>query len=298
LYTPNNELYRYFDPQYSSLYTWSSMGTSSYHGVQLAMHHQETHGLQFDFYYTLSKSIDLGSDAERTGPSTESIGGSGGYYSGSGGYFSQIINVFNPKGNRGVSDFDVHHAITGNMIGGLPFGRGKLIGSNTNRLTNSLIGNWTVTGLTHWTSGLPFSSIDGIGWSTDWADQSWNVAVQAIPSGGHSHDRYGQPNAFKNPASAGSAGYLRPPYAGESGQRNFYRGDGYFSVDGGVTKVLALTEKQELKFAWETFNATNSVRFDPASITNNPYGSPTTYGEYNALLTQGRRMQLSLRYSF
>jgi len=296
LYTPNDQLYRYFDPQYSSLYVWSSMGTSSYHGLQLAMHHQESHGVQFDLYYTLSHSIDLGSDAERTGPSSESIGGAGGYYSGSGGYFSQIINVYNPKGNRGVSDFDVRHAITANLIGGLPFGRGKLIGSNANRLMNAIIGDWTLTGLTHWTSGLPFGAIDGIGWSTDWADQSWVVKTGPITSGGHKHDLNGQPNAFASQSTALSN--IRPPYAGETGQRNDYRGDGYFSIDGGLTKVLSLTEKQELKFAWETFNATNSVRFDPASISSNPYGSPGSYGEYTALLTQGRRMQLSLRYSF
>ncbi len=296
LYTPNNELYRYFDPQYSSLYTWSSMGTSSYHGLQLAMHHQESHGLQFDLYYTLSHSIDLGSDAERTGPSTETIGGSGGYYGGAGGYFSQIINVYNPKGNRAVSDFDVRHSITANTIGALPFGRGKLIGSNANKLTNAAIGNWTVTGLTHWTSGLPFGGIDGIGWSTDWADQSWVVNTAAISSGGHKHDVHGLPNAFASQAQA--LANIRPPYAGETGQRNEYRGDGYFSVDSGLSKVVDISEKQELKFAWETFNATNSVRFDPASISNNPYGSPGSYGEYTALLTQGRRMQLSLRYSF
>jgi|CZKL01.1.fsa_nt_gi hypothetical protein len=66
--TPDNQLYRYFDPQYSSLYVWSSMGTSSYHGLQLALHQQASHGLEFDAYYTFAKSLDLGSDAERAGP--------------------------------------------------------------------------------------------------------------------------------------------------------------------------------------------------------------------------------------
>lgn len=296
LYTPNSELYRYFDPQYSSLYTWSSMGTSSYHGLQLAMHHQESHGLQFDLYYTLSHSIDLGSDTERSGPSSEITGGNGGYYGGAGGYMSQIINVYNPKGNRGSSDFDVRHSISANTIGALPFGRGKLIGANAGKLLNAAIGDWTVTGLTHWTSGLPFSGVDGIGWSTDWADQSWVVNTAAITSGGHRHDVHGLPNAFGSQEQA--LANIRPPYAGEAGQRNAYRGDGYFSVDGGLSKIVDIAEKQELKFAWETFNATNSVRFDPASISDNPYGSPGSYGEYTALLTQGRRMQLSLRYSF
>jgi hypothetical protein len=284
--TPTADTFRYFDPQYSSLYVWSSMGTSSYHGGQIALHQSQVHGMQFDAYYTLAKSIDLGSDAERTGPTASTFGG----------YFSQIINVYNPKGNRGPSDYDVRHAVTINAIGALPFGKGRLIGANFNRWAEAFLGGWNVTGLTHWTSGLPFSSIDGLGWNTDWADQSWNVASGPIPSGGHGHDAGGQPNAFKSQQQA--INNIRPPYAAETGERNFYRGDGYFSVDTGLAKVLSITERQQFKFAWETFNATNSVRFDPASISNNPYGNPGSYGRYTALLTQGRRMQLSMRYSF
>ncbi len=284
--TPDNQLYRYFDPQYSSLYVWSSMGTSSYNGLQFALHQQETHGFQFDGYYTLSKSIDLGSDTERTGPTATSFGG----------YSSQIINVYNPKGNRGPSDYDVRSAVTVNATGALPFGRGRAFAANVNRLTDLFIGGWTLNGLTHWTSGLPFSSIDGLGWNTDWADQSWNVATTPIRSGGHSLDSGGQPNAFKDQSAAITN--IRPPYASETGERNYYRGDGYFSIDTGLSKTFAVTERHQFKFSWETFNATNSVRFDPATISNNPYGNPGSYGRYTSLLTQGRRMQFSMRYSF
>jgi hypothetical protein len=290
--TSNNTCYRFFDPQYSSLYAWSSMGTSSYNGAQLALHQQTIHGMQFDAYYTLSKSIDLGSDTERSGPTATSFGG----------FSSQIINVYNPKGNRGPSDYDVRHAVTINAIGALPFGRGRLIGANLNRVADTFIGGWNLTGLTHWTSGLPFSSIDGLGWNTDWADQSWNVATGAIRSGGHQHDTLGQPNAFPNQTGISSTSpalsNLRPPYASETGNRNNFRGDGYFSIDTGLSKVLAFTERQQLKFAGEVFNTINSVRFDPASINNDPWFGGATYGEYTQLLTQGRRMQLSLRYSF
>jgi hypothetical protein len=288
--SPNNEQFRYFDPQYSSLYVWSSIGTSSYNGLQLALHQQTTHGVQFDAYYTLSKSIDLGSDAERNGP-TEGTANSP-----TTSFFSQIINVYNPRGNRGPSDYDVRNAVTINAIGALPFGRGRWLGSGVNRLTDAFIGGWNLTGLTHWTSGLPFSSVDGLGWNTDWADQSWNVATGPIQSGGHTHDSGGQPNAFRNQTAA--IANIRAPYAGESGERNFYRGDGYFSIDGGLSKTLSVTERQQFKFAAEAFNVTNSVRFDPASVSNNPYGNPTSYGRYTALLTQGRRLQMSLRYSF
>ncbi|MGA3133201.1 MAG: TonB-dependent receptor [Terracidiphilus sp.] len=290
--TSNNTCYRFFDPQYSSLYAWSSMGTSSYNGAQLALHQQTVHGVQFDAYYTFSKSIDLGSDTERTGPTATSFGG----------FSSQIINVYNPRGNRGPSDFDVHHAVTINAIGALPFGRGSLIGGNANRLVDAFIGGWGLSGLTHWTSGLPFSGIDGLGWNTDWADQSWNVTTGPIPSGGHHPDSLGQPNAFPNQtgiaSSSAALGNIRPPYAAETGNRNNYRGDGYFSIDTGLSKVFSITERQQVKFAAEMFNTTNSVRFDPATINNDPWFGGSTYGEYSALLTQGRRMQMSLRYSF
>lgn len=281
-----NECYRFFDPQYSSLYAWSSMGTSSYNGLQVAVHQQTVHGMQFDAYYTFSKSIDLGSDAERSGPTATGFGG----------YSSQIINVYNPRGNRGPSDYDVRHAVTLNAIGALPFGRGRLIGANMNPVVDALIGGWSLSGLTHWTSGLPWSSVDGLGWNTDWADQSWNVATAAIQSGGHQSDGNGEPNAFKSQASAVSD--VRPPYAGETGERNFYRGDGYFSIDTGVSKTFSITERNQVKFSAETFNTTNSVRFDPATINNDPYFGASVYGEYTSLLTQGRRMQFSLRYSF
>jgi hypothetical protein len=285
--TPANDSFRYFDQQYSSLYVWSSIGTSSYHGGQFALHHTSSHGIQFDAYYTLSKSIDLGSDTQRTGPSQNYATGSS---------FSQIINVYKPSGNRGVSDFDVRHALTGNVVAALPFGRGALIGSSSSKLVDALIGHWTMTGLTHWTSGLPFSSVDGLGWGTDWADQSWNVATGPIASGSHHYTTGMEPNAFQNQAKA--IANLRAPYPGEAGERNFFRGDGYFSVDSGIFKVFPITEKHQLKFSWEIFNLTNSVRFDSASISNNPFGNPGSYGQFTALLTQGRRMQGALRYSF
>ena len=91
---------------------------------------------------------------------------------------------------------------------------------------------------------------------------------------------------------------VRPPYAAETGNRNNYRGDGYFSIDTGISKIFSVTERQQFKFAAEAFNVTNSVRFDPSSVVNDPYFGASTYGQYTALLTQGRRMQFSLRYSF
>ncbi len=57
---------------------------------------------------------------------------------------------------------------------------------------------------------------------------------------------------------------IRLPYPGEAGQRNNFRGDGYFDVDTGLNKSWRIREYRSLKFAWEVYNVTNTVRFDPA----------------------------------
>jgi hypothetical protein len=275
-------LYRYFDPQYSSFYAWSSIGSSSYHAMQLSLHHPMKNNVQFDLNYVFAKSMDLGSDAERG-------------YLGAGQLFSALINSWNVRGNRGPSDFDVRHVITGNFVVALPFGRGAAFGSGVNRALDTLIGGWTLSGLAHWTSGLPFSTIDGLGWGTNWASQSYNVLTGPVATGGHNSNA-GNPNVFKNQTLA--LANTRAPFPGEAGQRNILRGDGYFSIDAGVSKVFRITERQNLKFAFESFNVTNSVRFDPNSISNNPFGSASSFGNYSALLTRPRVVQISLRYAF
>lgn len=278
----SDPLYRYFDSQYSSFYAWSSIGSSSYHAMQLSLHHPMKNNVQFDLNYAFAKSMDLGSDAERG-------------YLGAGQLFSALINSWNVRGNRGPSDFDVRHVITGNFVVALPFGRGAAFGSGVNRALDTLIGGWTLSGLAHWTSGLPFSTIDGLGWGTNWASQSYNVLTGPVATGGHNSNA-GNPNVFKNQTLA--LANTRAPYPGEAGQRNILRGDGYFSIDAGLSKVFRITERQNLKFAFESFNVTNSLRFDPNSISNNPFGSASSFGNYSALLTRPRVVQISLRYAF
>jgi hypothetical protein len=83
----------------------------------------------------------------------------------------------------------------------------------------------------------------------------------------------------------------RLPYPGEAGQRNNFRRDGYFGAD---AKPFKITESQLLRFGWEVFDLSNSVRFNAVS------GSLVsgTFGNYTSTLTTSQRMQFSLRYSF
>ncbi|HVP13149.1 MAG TPA: TonB-dependent receptor, partial [Phycisphaerae bacterium] len=90
---PSNWKPHFWQDQFSTLYVLSSVGTSYYDAGQLTLRHPMSHGLQLDFAYTYSHSIDLGSDAER---GTLRNGGA----------FSYILDTWKPQYNRSASDFD------------------------------------------------------------------------------------------------------------------------------------------------------------------------------------------------
>ncbi|PYX63668.1 MAG: hypothetical protein DMG74_16055 [Acidobacteria bacterium] len=278
--------FNFFDPQWSSLYAWRSVGNSAYHGAQFSLRHAMTHGLQFDLNYTFSKSIDVGSNAERINQ-----------FEG-GGFASQIINSWSPKQLRAVSDFDTRHQINTNWVYELPVGHARAYGSGMSGWENALVGGWQLSGLLRWSSGLPFTIGPGLGfWGTNWELTSAAILNGPRPTTG-TFTVNGNPNMFKDPATAiKSFRYSEP---GESGQRNELRGPGIFGIDLGIGKSWKITESQAVKFSWEVFNATNSVRFDAAGSANNngQISNSTSFGNYSQTLSQKRVMQFALRYSF
>jgi len=276
--------FNYWDDQFSSLYAWRSIGNSAYNGMQLTLRHAMSSGLQFDFNYTFSKSFDIGSNAERI---NEFEGG---------GFFSQVINSWSPKQLRSVSDFDMKHQINSNFVYELPFGKGRHFGSGMNKFAEGVLGGWSLSGIVHWTSGLPFTMGSGAGWSTNWQLEGSAVQTGATGKIGVFRDSSGNPNMFKNPTQA--LGAFRFPYPGESGERNNLRGPGYFEIDDGLYKTWKVTERQALKFAWETFNVTNSPRFDAAQGAYNFNLTSGIFGAYTNTLSVPRVMQFSARYEF
>ena len=273
--------YHFFSPQFNSLYAWRSIGVSSYHGMLVSLRHRLASGLQFDFNYTLSKSMDMGSDAERI---TE-WGGLGGV----------IINAWSPRQKYGLSDFDARHQINANWTYELPVGRGKRWGGSWNGFLNALAGGWAISGLARWANSYPTSIGSGYTWATNWQLSSNAVQIGPMPATGTYMDAEGDPNLFKDPTQANKA--FRMAFAGESGQRNNIYGPGYFGIDGGVSKAWQLAEGHNLKFSWEVFNTTNSVRFDGATATTSLDAGPS-FGKYGQTVTNKRVMQFALRYEF
>jgi hypothetical protein len=289
--------FQYYQPQFSSLYGWQTRGNSSYNGLQLSLRHAMSSGLQFDLNYTYSKSIDVGSNAERVN----------GFESGGVAYNSQVINAFSPNLWRALSDFDTTHQINANFIFDLPFGRGRHWGGGSNGAVNAIFGGWTLSGLARWTTGFPFSVLAGNGWATNFELEGTSFVQGPKPKTGVFRDQDGDPNVFQDAINLGCTCFpgdgfnktFRATYAGEAGQRNNFRGPGYFGIDGGLAKSWTFKEDKMLRFSWEVFNVTNSVRFDAAgSLPNEDLVDNTSFGKMNAELTQPRVMQFALRFVF
>lgn len=281
---------QFWSSQFSSLYAWSSIGTSSYNGLQVTLRHPSGHGLTTTLNYTFSKSLDMGSGAERSNEfSTDAYGGAG------------IQNSWKPKLNKAVSDFDTRHLLTFNWVYALPVGKGKALLGNANRVVEAVIGNWQWSGLSRWASGLPFSVYEP-GFTTNWQLEGGGVVTAPVKVSRHILNGVPQvfagnlANTINNGVYTGTP--IRLPYPGEAGQRNEFRGDGYFDIDSSLAKTWNLPNNIKLKFAGEVYNVGNDVRFDCSPLNLNGNLTQGTFGNYGGTLSTYRRMQFGLRIDY
>lgn len=284
----------FIHPQYGSLLTYSTMGTSDYNGGYVSVRKRFSADVAFDFNYTLSKAFDNGSGLE---------GGGGPNFEG------RILNALNPDGSRSVSDFDIRHNFNANYLVGLPIGKGKRFLRNTSSFVDALIGGWQLTGVWRYQSGLPINIREAAGRNAVAAQQP-SRAVRARPIESSPGDVNGRPNLFSDPVYAYQS--LRNARPGEEGDRNVFRLPHYTTIDMGLGKSFRMpySEQHSLQFRWEVFNVTNSQPFGGDGIdlsVNQDPGSSTPaaqWGQFTQSATPtgetrpGRVMQFALRYSF
>jgi hypothetical protein len=271
--------------QFTSMYGWSSVGTSNYNALQTSLRKQFSHDVEFEFNYTYSKSIDITSAAARVG-----------YNQGLNG--SQLVNAFSPNQNRAVSDFDATHQVNANWRVDLPFGKGQALARNAGGVLDAVIGGWQIWGLARWTSGFPFSVGSGQAWATDW-NYSGLATMISRPRTGAFAQPDGSVSVFADPVSARNG--FDFTYPGQSGTRNALRGPGFASWDMSLTKRWKLPwEGHTLQFRGEVFNVANLHRFNAQSVSSayTLQQLPSSFGDYTSLLTQPRVMQFALRYEF
>ncbi|GAB4365435.1 MAG: hypothetical protein OHK0021_09090 [Bryobacter sp.] len=268
-----------FNPQFSALSAWSSIGTGSYHALQVTAR-KRFRDLTADFNYTWSKSIDMASRAENSGT-----------------FAGFMQNPFNPRQFRAVSDYDQRHIYNAYIVWDLPFGKGKRFGSSVGTLLDGFIGGWTISPTWQMATELP-TSVFGTGvWPTN-----WNVTSRAVPRNGGipapvpEKTKTGtSPNLFSDPAAARA--YFDYSLPGESGPRNVLRQDGTFNINLALAKRIKMPflEGHSIQIRAEAYNLTNAVRFIDPNIN---LTQPANFGRYQTQANTPRQMQFAFRYDF
>jgi TonB dependent receptor len=286
---PQRTGYVLFQPQFNSLSTWFSSGSSSYHSLQVTVR-RSAGPATFAANYVLSRGRDSGSTAENY----DVIFGAPGT--------DQVQNAFRPKAGYADSNFDLRHNFNAEGVIDLPFGRGQRFAGNSSGVVNQLIGGWAFGNIWRLRSGFPLSITNGLVFPTNPLNQGPATVVGRLNTHITRNGAFGLPNLFSDPVAAlRQVFYTRP---GEIGSRNAIRGPGAFTTDLSLHKrfLLPWGENHRLDFQAAAFNAFNNVNFSTVFFNSNlRIDSGQTFG--NLTGTSGprggsREVELAVRYEF
>ena len=236
--------------QFSENTFYTNPGFSSYNGLLMTLQKNFSQGLQFDFNYTFAHSIDNFSFFANSQGDT-GIDGIG-----------LVCDYIRPRECRASSDFDVRHYITADAAYELPFGRGKLFFDSSSRLVSETIGGWSVSGITTWHTGYPWSDVSNafVASYSNNAPGLFTGSNKSVIAAQITKLAGGGVNIFKNNVAASSG--FTGPVGFVIGPRNSLRGPRFFNADLGLAKTFPIVgERVNLKFRADAFNALNHPNF-------------------------------------
>jgi hypothetical protein len=266
------------NPLFDRVRHTSTDANSFYNALQLGFTRRWDRGLQFEFNYSWSRSVDDASAYRRS--FTNSVADVPPYY-------------YDREMERGLSNFHIAHTAVFGYTWDLPSPRGGGAAA-------ALLRNWRTAGLVTVSSGYPFS-----------VNVSFDIANNTVREG-HRPDLV--PGASNNPVLGGPDRYFdvsafelqEPGYLGNLG-RNTLIGPGYASVDAMLVRRLALNDRQGLELRLEVFNLLNRANFAAPQnsgtggviLFNNASGVPVGNAA-TIFSTAGaaRQLQLGIRWTF
>jgi outer membrane receptor protein involved in Fe transport len=271
------------NPLYASLTAYQWGANSNYNALQVTLKHRSASGLQFQAFYTYSKSIDEKSTIAG-GDSRQEV--------------TTILNPLNLAGDRGLSAFDARQNFVFTTTYPFPF-------KFQNKLVGAVLSGWTINGIGTFRTGEPFTarvntngSQNGDRWSPD--RPNLNAGFSPNPTSGVSKgcaalaagtplgtpDHWYDPCAFSRPAK-GTYGNLG---------RNTLTGPGLFDTDASLAKTFKPTERINVQARAEVFNLFDQAHFylpTPAAFS----GGAGNIGRLIAT-PGGRLMQFGLKVIF
>jgi hypothetical protein len=307
-------------PGLGQVYSLQNIANSNYHAMQFTLRRTRP-PLSVGISYTYSHSIDDSSDR-----------------------FSQVfVNAYNIAQNRASSDFDQRHLLNVSYIWELPLNRlhralnfadadptNEVAGHGESERMKAFLQGWEWAGITIFSTGTPFSVING--GSPNGIATADNAGVLSVIGPGSYPDfvklinpsnvisRNIPPSGLFGPLLGNPEPFIAPQGAtyGNAG-RNFMRNPSRLNFDMSITKNLEFREQRNLQFRFEVFNVFNHTQFriyDPTNPGNpgynvvNCYGSSGNFsaGDTSCLQSSSflhpvdahrpRTVQLGVKYSF
>jgi len=280
---------------YSGMQLFANDAYSHYHSLQATVSRRWGAGY-FQGAYTFSRSTDAtssGNTAFNTAFNDEST-----------------LNA-----SRGLSDFDRPHRLVVSYRYDIPSF------AATGGAKGVLLRGWSISGITIFQSGTPFSVIDsgsGTGFLGSGLTTTLGAALApggSIAAGKTSGDIHNRLNAYLNSNNFATAPLLypnnpaspattcdpihNPNFCGTSfGDlgRNIYRGPHQQNWDFSLIKNFRLTERQSLRFTTDFFNIWNHSNF--ASPAQADVENSSTFSRITQTVGTPRLIQFSLRYAF
>ncbi|MEJ7860239.1 MAG: TonB-dependent receptor [Pyrinomonadaceae bacterium] len=271
-------------PQFGgALNVLDSNDISRYNGLEFILKRRFNRGAGFQVGYTFSKSEDT-----RSFDPTFSTVSRNNLQSAS----STPFDINNRRLNYAPSDFDRRHVLQATYVYELPFGRGRMFGSEIPKALDYVIGGWQIAGNLLWSSGRPFTVYSG-------ANTFSNVVQSTAECNGCNRHlgQLVQDNGTNYFFTAEQRALFSIPAVGSNGNtgRNFFIGPRFFQTDVSLSKKFRVTERFNFDLRLDAKNVTNNPSFDIPTATF----TSTVFGRIrDGVVSNARRMQVSLKLNF
>ncbi|HXX18662.1 MAG TPA: TonB-dependent receptor [Candidatus Acidoferrum sp.] len=243
----------------------ATIGNSNYNALQVTLRHTSGR-LQVLAGYTYGKSQDQSSN------------------------LGEEVNPFDPALSKALSSFDVKHNVVVSYSYQIPF-------EHLFRATNRWTQGWEISGITHFSSGLPVTLVN-------FGD---NSLIGSEPNGVNNFG-VDEPDFTRGPLGLNPNPRNGKPYfntalfsdnaLGTPGtsKRRFFYGPGMDNYDMALLKKVPLTESKSLQLRLETFNIFNHAQFfGPQAVDGNI--ASATFGRVISA-TSPRLVQLAAKFNF
>jgi hypothetical protein len=255
-------------PQFGGFSNLVNRGNSNYHSLQLKVEKRAGHGLTFLSAFTYSKSINDQPEICCSSPTPQ--------------------NSYDLGPERGSSDFDQRLRWVTSFDYQLPIGKGQALLSS-GRAADLILGGWHLGGIIALHTGFYFTpqvGFDPSNTGSNGMTRADQVCNGNLPRGERKITNWFNTSCYVDPAefTFGNAG------------KNSLEGPGAVTSDMSLRKVFNITDRTNLEFRFELFNAFNH----PVFAQPDPFedDGPGSFGVISSTVVPSRQMQFGLKLNF